>query len=284
MFFQFPVSSFQFPVVGRSGGFRHPEPQAKDLPAGSTLSAFGKGRDPSPAAQDDAGFTLVELSIVLVVIGLILGGVMVGRDMLESVRLKAVLKEQETIEAAVQTFISKYNALPGDMTNATKFWGKDMVACPGQSGVAATPGTCNGGGNGRISDGGIPYNEHELAWFHLLLSGLLQGNRSDVGGSAFNTEILRARARPGTYWIISPGNHNGLDFGYNPPMHFIRVGGFTPAEAYAIDQKVDDGLISTGSILTGGSGWCGTPPNYSTLASLPPSPPYNCTVMWLQQF
>ena len=68
--------------------------------------------------QTDSGFTLIELSIVLVIIGLIVGGVLVGQDLIRAAYIRAQISQIEKFNTAVNTFYGKYQALPGDM-NAT---------------------------------------------------------------------------------------------------------------------------------------------------------------------
>ena len=69
--------------------------------------------------KNKVGFTLVELSIVLVIIGLVIGGVMVGRDLIETSKIRAQITQISDIETQINTFRLKYNCLPGDCTNAT---------------------------------------------------------------------------------------------------------------------------------------------------------------------
>src|ERR1019366_6843373 len=68
-----------------------------------------------------AGFTLIEMSIVLVIIGLIVGSVLVGRDLIRAAELRSVISEVEKYKTAVMTFKGKYDCLPGDCANATTF-------------------------------------------------------------------------------------------------------------------------------------------------------------------
>lgn len=69
--------------------------------------------------KNKVGFTLVELSIVLVIIGLVIGGVMVGRDLIEASKIRAQITQISDIETQINTFRVKYNCLPGDCINAT---------------------------------------------------------------------------------------------------------------------------------------------------------------------
>jgi prepilin-type N-terminal cleavage/methylation domain-containing protein len=86
------------------------------------------------------GFTLIELSIVLVIIGLIVGGVLVGRTLVESAEYRAQITQFEQINSAVNAFRLKYNCLPGDCPNATSFF----------TATTQPEAVTNGNGNGRI--------------------------------------------------------------------------------------------------------------------------------------
>ena len=69
------------------------------------------------------GFTLVELSIALVIIGLLVGGILVGRDLIESARIRTQVRQIEQLNTAANTFKNKYGSLPGDIhqTKAAQF-------------------------------------------------------------------------------------------------------------------------------------------------------------------
>src|SRR5437660_1073388 len=97
------------------------------------------------------GFTLLELSIVLVIIGLLIGGIFVGQSLIHNAQLNAVISEFNRYQTAVQSFKQQYNTLPGDMSNATSFWGSaggtgSDATCAVV--VSTTAATCNGNGDG----------------------------------------------------------------------------------------------------------------------------------------
>ncbi len=85
--------------------------------------------------HNKAGFSLLELSIVLVIIGLLASGVMVGQSLVRGAELRSVMNDHNKILSATNAFRLKYNALPGDMRNATAFWGKDNAACSTDTGA-----------------------------------------------------------------------------------------------------------------------------------------------------
>lgn len=87
-----------------------------------------------------SGFTLIELSVVLVVIGLIIGGILVGKNLIETANIRAQTSQIHNIEAQTTTFQLKYNCLPGDCPNATSLFGTSF----------GTSTINNGDGDGNI--------------------------------------------------------------------------------------------------------------------------------------
>ena len=124
------------------------------------------------------GFSLVELSIVLVILGLLTGGILAGQNMIRAAELRSVITEFQTYQTSQRTFQGKYLALPGDMTNATDFWGSAGGAgfigdgCEAASGTGTQ--TCNGNGNGAINTpaSASEYGERFTYWQHLANAGL----------------------------------------------------------------------------------------------------------------
>ena len=91
-----------------------------------------------------SAFTLIELSIVLVIIGLIVGGVLVGQDLIVAAKNRALLSQVEEIDTAINTFRLKYNGLPGDLNNAESFWGSDASCPTTPTNTVPKEATCNG--------------------------------------------------------------------------------------------------------------------------------------------
>lgn len=84
-----------------------------------------------------SGFSLVEISIVIVVIGLLVGGVLAGRSVIRAAELRAVGTEMNNYVTAIYQFRDKYSGLPGDLVNATLYWGQ-MMAAMASAMIAAT--------------------------------------------------------------------------------------------------------------------------------------------------
>src|SRR5262245_42262252 len=96
--------------------------------------------------RKQGGFTLIEIAIVLVIIGLLLGGVLKGQELITSARVRNVIQQQDGIKAAYFGFLDRFRAPPGDYTQAST-----NINCP-----PPPPGGCtNGNGNGQITANGV---------------------------------------------------------------------------------------------------------------------------------
>lgn len=229
------------------------------------------------ANNNHNGFTLVEIAIALIIIGLVIGGIFVGQAMIKSSELNKVMTDVNKYIAAVNTFKLKYDCLPGDCDNATIFF----------------PSTTNGDGNGYIDN--IYVNpEESFAWEQLGLASLING--SYIG-----------TVTPENYWTLG----ESFQAGYNVPHTSINESSFfrivyegnitdfynhffykrdlghviyandicrpsfalctddllTPSQAYYLDSKYDDGDGWMGNIVStaaDGDGSCVDDPAYST--------------------
>src|SRR5687768_7516647 len=115
--------------------------------------------------KPQAGFTLIEIAIVLVIIGLLLGGVLKGQELITAARVRNLISNQDGIKAAYFGFLDRFRALPGDYTAATNNIANvvnNVAAC----------GNGNGDGDGRIENAN---NEFVLAWEHLSKAGFING-------------------------------------------------------------------------------------------------------------
>ena len=137
------------------------------------------------------GFSLVELSIVLVILGLLVGGVLSGQSLIRAAELRSVSNDLSRYAAAAQTFRDKYFAIPGDMPNATSFWGSagganNDAACQAAQTTAAA--TCNGDGNGDLLNNNGE-SEPYLFWKHLANAGLIEGSYSGINAQTLGITV-----------------------------------------------------------------------------------------------
>jgi prepilin-type N-terminal cleavage/methylation domain-containing protein len=223
------------------------------------------------------GFSLVELSIVLVILGLLTGGILTGQNLIRAAELRAVVTEYQQYKAALHTFQDKYFALPGDMTNATAFWGDNASACADAAVADGSPGTCNGNGDGLVTEAAAANSPGEAFgfWVQLSLAGMVEGSYTGLSGSGSEGHSLPgvniAKSRLGTAgWGFKYGTLDGYglvgqrytNMPYRYINHFIFGGAasngvginsnpvMTPAEAWGIDKKVDDGKPAMGNFVT----------------------------------
>ncbi len=195
------------------------------------------------------GFTLLELSIVLVIIGLIIGGITVGADMIRSAELNNVVSDINKYKTALNTFKLKYNALPGDIKNASSYW-PDAIACP----TSTAPLGCNGNGDGIIQAWDSTNVESYRLFQHLGFSGIVSGNYSGSSNTApFSPSLKITNSRILIQYRNSMGiNKNMMEIAGDRGTILPDAVLFTPAEAYQIDSKIDDGTPSRGKIFSWG--------------------------------
>jgi prepilin-type N-terminal cleavage/methylation domain-containing protein len=184
--------------------------------------------------REQAGFTLIEIAIVLVIIGLLLGGVLKGQELITSARVRNLISQQDGVKAAFFGFQDRYRALPGDYAQAV-------------ANIANAGGI--GDGDGRIEvAGGVAASPREdiLAWDHLSHSNFLAGNFAYAGAvNPGATNPVNAYGSP----LEVVFDNNYLDANAAPPLrHNIKTGGGIPVEIIAeVERKVDDRNARTGN-------------------------------------
>ena len=186
-----------------------------------------------------SGFTLVEIAIVLVIIGLLLGGILKGQEMITQAKIKNVVADFSGISAAYYGYQDRYRAIPGDDKGALARWG------------AAVPAVVNGNGDGVLTGtyqngGAVCATNVETCewWHHLRQAGFVSGAGAD---NPFNAVTGRLGVQTGD-------NAGGPVHGSNA----AGLGGFSglivcsanlPDKiAIAVDTQMDDGAPQTGTV------------------------------------
>ena len=231
------------------------------------------------------GFSLVELSIVLVILGLLTGGILAGQNLIRAAELRSVSTDIQRFTASVHTFRDKYFAIPGDFKDATKFWGRQLSAghCVTNSAQAVvSTGVCDGSGNGRIESAGSAAQaaENVQLWRHLAKAGLVEGDYTGLIGAS-NSDMIPgvnvARSKVGQgayylqYWDNSGGGSgsawysvvygNAITFGAKLSTGWPDDDIVTPEEAWNIDTKMDDGMPGQGKVMASEVAGCTTSAN-----------------------
>jgi prepilin-type N-terminal cleavage/methylation domain-containing protein len=218
----------------------------------------------TPKKVREQGFTLIELSIVLVIIGLIVGGILVGQDLIKAAQLRATITQLERYDAAVNTFRTKYNGLPGDLLNCTNFFA--AASCDTNTATA---------GNNKIDDfagtaaGPILLSGEVAAFFrHLYLASEIGDPITDTtsisaeAATVFGSAFPAAKNGSGNYIIAYTGG-SALTYPGMAGVNLYRITGIasvsaaavptfvnalSPLEAFNIDSKKDDGLMNSGIV------------------------------------
>ena len=177
--------------------------------------------------KNKAGFTLVELSIVIIIIGFLIAGIAAGQSLIKQTALNTIITEQQTYLTALNTFKIRYSYYPGDFPSANAYW----------------PTTVSGNGDGLVTFA----DESFQSWAQLALSGAISGTFD-----GFNDEP-QARFGNGTIWRLESNGCNA----YTIPQNTINslqiekdgdIDILTAADGSQIDNKVDDGKPSDGKV------------------------------------
>jgi prepilin-type N-terminal cleavage/methylation domain-containing protein len=245
----------------------------------------------------NSGFTILEISIVLVIVGLLVAGVLGGQEIIKSMKINGTIAQMNEITAAANSFKLKYDSLPGDMPDATDYWGAtDTGELNGGSTFddpcnlynEQTKTTCNGNGSGLIGNSSGSSSESLIFWQHLKISEIYK--KSNLPTSSVASDCLGGNNYCGVKTKLN--DKVIINIQYQPEFSDIRdqlkkyknmymlaenvdmdsgvyfTNSITTAEdSYFIDSKIDDGMPTSGGVTTwdGSSGSCrdsSDPPKY----------------------
>jgi hypothetical protein len=179
-------------------------------------------------------FTLVEMAIIVLITGLLVASVIQGQQLIQAARVRSVIATQDAVVTAMLAFQDRFQALPGDYSQAAVF-------------IACSPACPAGNGNGRIEDAGTP-RESILVWMHLANAGFLNGSFSATSATSAVDAGNTPQNMLGGYLQVAFDNNWG--YSSNPVRrHNIKTGNNLSVEVMAeIDRKADDGLPASGRI------------------------------------
>lgn len=218
--------------------------------------------------RNQSGFTLIEIAIVLVIIGLLLGGVLKGQELINSAKVKNIASDFRNIPLYIYGYQDKYRAVPGDDTQVSNHLGGAAVS-------ASTPAATLG--NGLINgawDSNTPTDESIVFWQHVRLAGFAPGPTAIPPAITSDQDpYLPQNAVGGRIGIESGSN--------NPPIAGMKGSFFICSShilgkfAKQLDTTMDDGVSNTGSIMvtadktSGGARTAGGEAAITPSASLP---------------
>jgi prepilin-type N-terminal cleavage/methylation domain-containing protein len=232
-----------------------------------------------------SGFTLIELAVVLLIIGLVLGGVVVGQSLVRQAGVRSIAADVGKYIDAIKQFQDKYGALPGDMSNATSYWGANAGGCPAPYTTTKGAATCNGNGDGNIYLlGDLNFEEMYQIWQHLADAAMIEGSYTGATGSGAGQLLTPGLNTPqrggGGYTVLNATSADvarPADFFAANYRHVMLFGAptdigrrftmspvLTSEEGLSIDNKLDDGSPATGKILSYQNGSTFSPGGCST--------------------
>ena len=183
------------------------------------------------------GFSLIESAIVLVIMGFLIGGILKGRDLIESARLKRVISQLNEYRLATSSFIDKYDALPGDFYKAS---------------TLIKQGLQDGNGNGMIEGAGLAVGSEALNfWSHLAAAGLIgnPGLEVEQNVGEFGKGAPESSIGGGFTVENNPRGLHGIWFILGKKVGNHGDGGLlTPIQAQSIDKKLDNGHPTSGKV------------------------------------
>ncbi len=196
-----------------------------------------------------AAFSLVELSIVLVILGLLVGGILAGQSLIRAAQLRSGITQMQSYVTSLYAFRDKYFSVAGDMSNASSFWS----------------GLSNGNADRLLS-----HNEGLRTWTHLAAAGMIEGTYTGAASTAGGGVILNAGENVPIGKVNGTGYHienygyydmadtawyggeygNAISYGKMPSAYWRGDPAFTPEEAWNMDTKIDDGKPGMGRIVS----------------------------------
>ena len=190
--------------------------------------------------RNQSGFTLIEIAIVLVIIGLLLGGVLKGQELINSAKVKNLAGDFKNIPVYIYGYQDKFKALPGDDASANTRLPNGNICTPSAAGKCTTS---NGQIDGKWNATGIT-DESYVFWQHVRLAGLVAGPTSITA-----TDYLPHNAVNGRIGVTNASLVANLPITGLKGSYIICSDGIAGKFAKQLDSTLDDGDTTTGSVM-----------------------------------
>jgi prepilin-type N-terminal cleavage/methylation domain-containing protein len=221
-----------------------------------------------------SAFTLVELAIVVVVLGILVSGILMGQSIIKSAKINGVVTEIKQMQTAIRAYQLEFDALPGDHKDAYDYFGDEC----GED-IEDSRRGCNGNGDKCLEiwggvchgPGSIFSADRRRLFVHLNLSGIIpdipyQSNSHLIQQCKAGIAFPKSTMAGNTFVVGNPEKRSELVMTYLNDAGFVKDGGFcrmwgggypfTPAEAKSIDEKLDDGNGIKGKVKGLGHHYC----------------------------
>jgi len=189
----------------------------------------------------EGGFTLVEIAIVLVIIGLLLGGILKGQEMITQARIKNAINDFNGVVTAITSYQDRYRALPGDDKGATTRWAAQAPAAGANQGDGVIAGPYNANNTGGTASAPAGTAESNLFWQHLRIAGFVAGPTAGLGSGT-----PPPNAAAGIVGVETAGTAGAAGLGFTSLI--ICSSNLPDKVAIAVDTQMDDGNSQTGQI------------------------------------
>jgi prepilin-type N-terminal cleavage/methylation domain-containing protein len=185
--------------------------------------------------KKQSGFTLVEIAIVLVIIGLLLGGILKGQEMITQAKIKNLISDFSGVSVAYHGYVDRYRKIPGDDGDANARWTLGIATPAG--GAAFNDGTVSGGYASTTAD-----DESRLFWLHLRKAGFISGSDQE---QPFNAVAGKLGVQTGNA-AVPPAAPAAVLGGFTSII--VCSANLPDKMAIAVDTQMDDGLSDKGTV------------------------------------
>lgn len=233
-------------------------------------------QDNNAALKPQAGFTLVELAIVMIIIGLLIGGVLKGQQLITNAQITATVAQIKAIDAATTSFRDNYAGMAGDLINANVRLTNCAAAPCFTAGVGDGDGKIDNATAGGLDFSAAPTGEQVQYWSQLNAAGLLTGLQPAGAITSWGNQMPASKLTGGGFdiaWFAGNVAFGAQSNGIAANVitgHYLAMHGtagakmataapdafMTANQAARIDTKIDDGVGNTGTVLAGGAKTC----------------------------